>query len=424
MQATISKSKLEGTMQVPPSKSMAHRMLICAALAKGNSTIYNLDYSVDINTTATALGQLGATFSFAENSAVVTGTGGIFSTPSASINCQESGSTFRLILPLFAMLGTPISFTGAPRLLQRPHKVYYDIFTKQNLFFSQTEKEVNFAGPLQSGNYEVDGNISSQFISGLLLMLPLLKKDSTLHIRPPFESRSYVELTRQAQSIFGVHSQWQGENTLFIPGNQEYIAANPTVEGDWSQAIVPAVLGSILGNISAKGLNANSTQGDRITLDILQRSDIQFYWKGDTLIFLPNAQKPTAPVEIDMANCPDLGPVLSSFLAFCQGETTMTNAGRLRIKESDRIAAMESELKKLGVQAHSTQDTFTIKGPSVITDNQIVSGHNDHRIVMALAVIALVANKNITITDAQAVNKSWPSFFEDLQKIGAQVELS
>lgn len=423
MEAIISPSKLQGTMQVPPSKSMAHRMLICAALANGVSKISNLDYSVDIKATANAMQQLGAQFTLEENSATIKGTGAHLSLPSTEVDCKESGSTFRLILPIFAMLGQPVSFIGSPRLLERPHKIYADIFANQNLLFTQTNKSLTFAGPLKSGNYKIDGNVSSQFISGLLFALPLLAEDSTLEITAPFESRSYVELTRQAQSIFGVQSQWQGENTLFIPGAQQYTAADATVEGDWSQAIVPIVLGSMLGNISAGGLNPNSTQGDRAMLEVLQKSHTTFSWQEGALTFLPTAQEPIAVAEIDMANCPDLGPVLSTFASFCQGKTTLTNAGRLRIKESDRIAAMEEELAKLGVVVSSTKDTFSITGPAQIKDNQTVSAHNDHRIAMALAVAALVARKTITITDAQSVSKSWPSFFEDLQKLGAKVEI-
>lgn len=423
MEATIYKSKLHGTMQVPPSKSMAHRMLICAALASGVSKISNLDYSVDIKATASAMQQLGAQFIFGDNFATVTGTGANLKAPATAVDCKESGSTFRLILPIFAMLGEPVSFVGSPRLLERPHKIYADIFASQNLPFTQTDKSLTFSGPLQSGYYKIDGNVSSQFISGLLFALPLLAADSTLEITAPFESRSYVELTRQAQNIFGVQSQWKGENTLFIPGGQQYTAADATVEGDWSQAIVPIALGSTLGNVSAKGLNPNSTQGDRAILEILQKSHVTYSWQQDILTFLPTSQNPIAVSEIDMANCPDLGPVLSTFAAFCAGQTTLVNAGRLRIKESDRIAAMEQELAKLGVLVSSTKDTFTITGPTDIEGGQTVCGHNDHRIVMALAVAALVAGKTITITDAQSVAKSWPSFFEDLQKIGAKVEM-
>lgn len=423
MDATIFPSKLHGTMQVPPSKSMAHRMLICAALADGVSKINNLDYSVDIKATASAMQQLGAQFVLEENSATITGTGANFSVPTTEVDCKESGSTFRLILPIFAMLGEPVSFVGSPRLLERPHKIYADIFAEQNLPFTHTNKSLTFAGPLQSGCYKIDGNVSSQFISGLLFALPLLAEDSTLEIVAPFESRSYVELTRQAQDIFGVQSHWKGENTLFIPGSQRYIAADATVEGDWSQAIVPIALGSLLGNISASGLNPNSTQGDRAMLEILQKSHTTYSWQQDTLTFLPTPQLPAAVSEIDMANCPDLGPVLSAFAAFCKGKTTLVNAGRLRIKESDRIAAMEQELAKLGVTVSSTEDTFSILGPAKINDNQTVSAHNDHRIAMALAVTALVAGKTITITDAQSVSKSWPNFFKDLQKLGAKVEM-
>ncbi|MDL2323819.1 3-phosphoshikimate 1-carboxyvinyltransferase [Ruminococcaceae bacterium OttesenSCG-928-A16] len=424
MDAIILPSKLGGTLQVPPSKSMAHRLLICAALARGTSQVQNLSYSVDITATATAMAQLGAQLNTSAGTATVTGTGGHFAPPTKAVNCHESGSTLRLLIPVFSLLGKPVKFTGAARLFQRPHAVYANIFKNQNLPFTQTETSLEIQGPLQSGHYSLAGNVSSQFISGLLFALPLLQGNSTLTIAPPFESRSYVLLTQQAQSLFGVQSNWLNKNTLHIPGGQQYNATHCTVEGDWSQAAVPAVLGAVLGGVSVAGLSQTSAQGDKAILDILQRCGAAAQWQNGLLTLTPPPGGLCTPSDIDMADCPDLGPIVSTLGLFCRGTTRLVNAGRLRIKESDRIAAMQTELNKLGGALTSTQSTLTIPGPAKLTATQPAAAHTDHRIVMALTAAALMAGMPLTIAGAEAITKSWPSFFKDLQTIGAKVELT
>lgn len=425
MIAFIQPSKLAGTMQVPPSKSMAHRLLICAALAGGTSVVQNLSNSVDISATTQALMQLGAQITTVQNapSAAITGTGGHFSLPRAAVNCQESGSTLRLLIPLFSLLGQPVQFTGAKRLFQRPHSVYAEIFAKQNLLFSQSETSLTIQGPLKSGEYSLAGNVSSQFISGLLFALPLLPQASTLNIAPPFESRSYVELTRHAQSLFGVHSRWQNSHTLHIPGGQQYIPAHCTVEGDWSQAAVPAVLGALLGGISVAGLSPTSPQGDKAILEFLARCGATITWQDGLLALAPPAAGLAAPGDIDMADCPDLGPMLTALAMFCHGTTRLVNAARLRIKESDRIATVETEFAALGANLSSTADTLTIHGPAHLLPGKTAHSHNDHRVVMALTAAALAGDIPLAIEGAEAITKSWPGFFEDLQTIGAKVVL-
>lgn len=422
MIAQITPSTLTGTWQVPPSKSMAHRLLICAALANGTSHISHLDYSIDIKTTIGAMRQLGADITTHADSAVVQGIGGKFSTPSSAVYCAESGSTFRFIIPLFSLLSEPVTFTGAPRLFQRPLTAYQQIFAQQGLPFAMDEEQLTLQGPLRSGQYTLAGDVSSQFISGLLFTLPLLNGDSTITITPPFESRSYVELTRSAQSLFGVQSEWLDDYTLRISGAQHYTAKDFSVEGDWSQAAVPAVLAALGENITVKGLSSASVQGDRVILSILEQCGAVAKWDDDSFTLKPPSTGLIAPKTIDLADCPDLGPILCALALFCKGTTRIINAGRLRIKESDRIQSVVEEFTKLGAVIATTQDSISITGGSLL-GGVVTQSHNDHRIVMALSAIAIGAKLPLQIDGAEAIRKSWPSYFDELQALGAQVNL-
>lgn len=422
MRATLYKSSLNGVMQVPPSKSMAHRLLICAALAQGTSRVNNLQPSQDILVTQQILRNLGAEVTVTDGRAVVKG--GVFppAQPKEPLLCGESGSTLRFIIPLASFCSQPVRLTGAPRLFARPLKPYADIFAGQNKQFMPDETGLTLQGPLQAGVFELPGNVSSQFISGLLFVLPLLPQSSSIRLTPPVESRSYIELTRQAQALFGVQSNWKTENELHIPGGQQYTAANTRVEGDWSQAVVPAVLGAVCGNVAVQGLLQNSAQGDRILQDIMRHSGAQVLWQKDVCTTSYPPAGSLMARQIDLADCPDLAPVLSAFAVFCKGTTRFVNAGRLRIKESDRIAAMQQELQKMGVTVHAGEDWYEVEGTPHLQDNALVEGHNDHRIVMALAVAALCGGVQLSIQGAEAVNKSWPTFFEDITALGAKVK--
>lgn len=423
MRAELYKSRLNGIMQVPPSKSMAHRLLICAALAEGTSRIHNLQPSQDILVTQGVLRSLGAEITEENGGATVKGMGFPPACPVRSLECGESGSTLRFAIPLASFCAQPVRLTGARRLFARPLKPYADIFTRQNLVFESDEAGVSLQGPLRAGLFELAGNVSSQFISGLLFVLPLLKQESRIRLLPPVESRSYIELTRQAQALFGVTSNWIDEHELHIPGNQQYMPVDASVEGDWSQAVVPAVLGAVGGHVAMRGLLQNSAQGDRVVQDIMCRSGADVLWEQDLCRVLPPVSGFLAARQIDLADCPDLAPVLSSFAAFCHGTTRFVNAGRLRIKESDRIASMQCELQKMGITVRAGEDWYEVDGPARIKENTILDGHNDHRVVMALAVAALCSGVRVTIAGAQAVSKSWPGFFADIKALGAEVVL-
>ena len=420
MLVTISPpARIGGTVSAPPSKSMAHRAVLCSALAKGTSHIENLEFSKDISATLAAAGQLCARVESGPADVLVEGLGH-FRPVFGPVDCCESGSTLRFLIPLASLTGQSITFVGRGRLMERPQSVYETLYREQNLHFEQANGQLTVAGSLRSGEYTLAGNVSSQFISGLLFALPLLAGDSTLHLIPPVESRSYIEMTRAAQAAFGVTSHWLDDTTLCIPGGQQYHPRDYIVEGDYSQAAFLAVLGAVKGGITLTGLAAETLQGDAAILDILRRCGAKFTRTEAGLVF---EQAPLHGVDIDLADCPDLGPVLMVLGLLCEGTTVIRNAERLRIKESDRIAAMEAELQACGGVLSSEGGTITVQGckPRLHAPEAPLSGHNDHRVVMSLTVLALAADIPLAINEAEAVQKSWPHFFDALKPLGVEV---
>ena len=412
-------ARIGGTVSAPPSKSMAHRAVLCSALAKGTSHIENLEFSKDISATLAAAGQLCARVESGPADVLVEGLGH-FRPVFGPVDCCESGSTLRFLIPLASLTGQSITFVGRGRLMERPQSVYETLYREQNLHFEQANGQLTVAGSLRSGEYTLAGNVSSQFISGLLFALPLLAGDSTLHLVPPVESRSYIEMTRAAQAAFGVTSHWLDDTTLCIPGGQQYHPRDYIVEGDYSQAAFLAVLGAVKGGITLTGLAAETLQGDAAILDILRRCGAKFTRTEAGLVF---EQAPLHGVDIDLADCPDLGPVLMVLGLLCEGTTVIRNAERLRIKESDRIAAMEAELRACGGVLSSEGGTITVQGckPRLHAPEAPLSGHNDHRVVMSLTVLALAADIPLAINEAEAVQKSWPHFFDALKPLGVEV---
>lgn len=414
MLARIQPSRLQGSVTVPPSKSMAHRALLCAGLAAGTTQIQGILPSQDMEATCRALTALGASIVRQGSLARVQGVAGRPKAPQGPVDCGESGSTLRFLIPAFALASAPARLTGRGRLPQRPLGPYGAIFHGQGLPFTQDETGVSFQGPLAPGDYGLPGDVSSQFISGLLFALPLLPGDSHIRIQPPFESRGYVNMTLQVMDAFGVRASFVDGLTLHVPGNQLFTAppAPFLVEGDDSQAAFFLTLDAILGDVSVAGLSLRSIQGDRVMGEILARCG-----------HVPGQPpRPLAPFVADLGDCPDLGPILMTLGLFCQGESRLLNAGRLRLKESDRGTAMAQELSKLGGQASLAGDEIRIR-QSKLRPGPALSSHGDHRIAMALAVAALGARIPADIQGAEAVEKSYPDFWKDLARLGARVEL-
>ncbi len=420
MIAVLHPGRVSGCAATPPSKSIAHRALLCAGLARGLSRVRNLDLSQDVKATLGAVSGIGAKVTVRGSRADIVGKGGL-GTLTRPVDCNESGSTLRFLIPLLSLTGQRVEFTGKAQLFQRPLGVYRKIFEEQKLLFACSDRGLTVQGRLAPGSYQIPGNVSSQFITGLMLALPLLEKPSTIRVVPPFESRPYVEMTRRVLQEFGVQVTWDArdENLLHIPAPQYYHNRDWTVEGDYSQAAFFAVLGAVCGGVSVQGLSPDSSQGDRVILDILARCGARFTRQGDTVEFEKSSLTAT---RIDLAQCPDLGPVLMVLGLFCSGTTEICNAGRLRMKESDRIAAMQQELAKFGAQMRVEEDTVYITGGPLQKPQEPLSGHNDHRVVMSLAAAAVAAGCDVSISGAEAVEKSWPRFFEVLRALGTDVQ--
>ena len=402
MRVTIEKGKASGRVKAPPSKSMAHRFLICAALAKGKSVIHGLSDCEDVLATIDCLSALGVPVTLDGDCATGEGIDITKAVPSEALNCRESGSTMRFLIPLCLMCEKNTMLTGAASLLRRPMSIYESLAKEKGFTFSQDEHSVMVRGPLKSGDFRVAGNISSQFISGLLFALPLADGDSTISIIPPLESRSYIELTLSALREFGIKAGWRDDHTLFIKGNQSYIPTETEVEGDYSGAAFFAALGALGCDVVVDGLRENSIQGDRV------------YSR-----YFEMLRKGTPTIHI--GDCPDLGPVLFAVAAAKYGGV-FTGTSRLRIKESDRAAAMASELLKFGASVTVQEDDVVVYPADFHAPSDILCGHNDHRIVMSLAILLTLTGGSID--GAEAVAKSLPGFFDVLSSLGIAVSTS
>lgn len=420
MQVFIRKGEnKDSVVQIPTSKSLSHRALLAASLHDGISVIEDLVQNKDTEATIRVLKNLGASIETQGNKTIVQGIHSLDTEVKEVLDCGESGSTLRFMIPLFGLMNKEISFTGHGRLMDRPQDVYEKIFCDQGLKFEKDGQILKIQGPLKSGTYEIAGNISSQFITGLLFALPLLDGDSILHILPPYESKSYVLMSEDVLRKAGIEIDDQGD-TIYIKGNQKYNAIQMKIDGDDSQAAFFACLSNTKKEkITVKGMNQNSKQGDHVIVNILKNYGVNVEESETESSFMPSELK---GCEVDLQDCPDLGPVLFSLASIVKGTSTFIHASRLRIKESDRIACMEEELRKLGCNISSTEDTVVVEGIEEIKGNQILDGHNDHRIVMALSVLLSSSSVGGSISGAEAITKSYPNFFEDLEKCGVEVK--
>ena len=406
-------------VRIPGSKSMSHRALIAAALSEKDTVIRGLVENNDTAATMHCLAQLGASFEpLSDGSLFVHSIGHRAHYSRQIVDCGESGSTLRFLIPLFSLCGKEVVFTGHGKLMSRPQNVYKELFEAQGLLFRQEGDFLHIRGPLKPGRVTVRGDISSQFISGLLFALPLLNGDSELIVLPPFESRSYVGLTMDVLENAGIRFAEAGD-TIRIPGGQTYACPPYSVEGDDSQAAFFAVL-ALLGQrpVTVTNMRQESRQGDHVIVSLIEQAGGRSVPIEGGYRFEPGSRK---PFTADLADCPDLGPVLFALAAGTEGTSVFTHCARLKIKESDRIRAMQEELAKLGILLEEDGDTVRITGASSVKGGAVLDGHNDHRIVMALSVLAAAADAPVTIQGAEAVNKSYPEFFADLRTAGAEV---
>lgn len=388
-----------GRIAAPPSKSMAHRLLICAAMSEGQSTVHGISTCEDVLATLDCMTALGIKYERIGDDVTVYGKNPSELIPSSPLYCRESGSTLRFMIPIAMRSGHTAMFYGDKGLMRRPMSVYERLAEDKALTYIGDGESIVVKGPLEGGDFTLAGNISSQFISGLLFALPTAKKDSIIHITPPIESRSYIELTRSALEAFGIRTEWKDEYTIFIPGSQSFRPTEVTVEGDYSGAAFPDALNIFGGEVDIAGLNAESLQGDSV-----YRKQFESLKLG----------VPT----IHIGDCPDLGPILFAVAAAKYGGI-FTGTKRLKIKESDRASAMAEELKKFGTSVTVYDDTVVIYPVDFHAPTERLEGHNDHRIVMALSVLLTVTGGEIS--EAEAISKSYPAFFDDLISLGIGV---
>lgn len=397
MRVEILPSVARGSITAPPSKSVAHRALIAASLAEGESVLSPFSLSKDMIATMNGLTALGAEFVQEEGAVRVRGFGGKPKNLGV-LNCIESGSTLRFLIPLCLLTGETYTLEGAPRLMERPLSVYEDLCREKGFLFEKEENRLTVRGKLVPGEYTVPGNISSQFITGLLFALSLLDGDSFLHVTGTWESASYIDMTLSAMADFGVKVRRVGDG-FFIPGGGTYSSRIYEVEGDWSNAAFLLALGLFENSVAVAGVRENSLQGDRVCAAHF------------------NALTEGVPT-VDLTDCPDLAPVLFAVAAYFNGGR-FTGTRRLAIKESDRGAAMAEELAKCGVNLVLNENEILVPKATLHPPTEEICGHNDHRIVMAMSV--LLTRLGGAICGAEAVAKSYPNFFEEIKRLGIGV---
>ena len=398
MKVTITPSRASGCVLAPPSKSMAHRMLMGAGLAGGTSVVDNIELSEDIKATLGILEALGAQYKIVDRKVIMQGVGGKRLQTTQKLNCNESGSTLRFFIPLLLSGGEKAEFTGAKRLFERPLGIYEEICNEQGIQFNKYETGLTVEGQLQAGHFKVQGNISSQFITGLLFALPLLEEDSALEVLPPVESRAYIDMTLEALETFGIQVKEEG-NTFYIAGKQTYQAKDVTVEGDYSNAAFLDAFNLIGGSVKVTGLREDTLQGDKV---------YQTYYE---------VLKEEEPM-MDISECPDLGPILMGMAAAGHG-ARFTGTRRLRIKESDRGAVMAEELAKFGIRVDVMENEIVVHKGTLTRPSESLDSHNDHRIAMTMATLCTITGG--TIDGAESVRKSFPNYYNVIQQLGINV---
>lgn len=406
MNITITPAKLHGKITPPPSKSQAHRLIIAAALAKGESVISNVAYSQDIEATIRCMEELGARFTRDGSTLTIQGMSANAMSPMRRLahphlDCGESGSTLRFLIPVALAVRGGAVFTGHGRLMERPLQPYFDLFDEKGIFYELKDGALTVSGQLTPGEYRLPGHISSQFFTGLMFALPLLAGDSNIVLTSPLESGDYVEMTREAMKSAGVRT-----HAGHIPGNQTYGPVRETVEADWSQAGFYYAAHGLGNDVMIMGLNPVSTQGDTQIVPL----------------YLELCSSDEEVVQ-DVSQCPDLFPELALLAAMREGKSTHIGGGaRLRIKESDRISAVVDVLRTFGLTVEEYQDGISLVGVKELKGGVTIDCHNDHRIAMMSAIAATRATGPVTLVGAECVAKSYPNFWEDYEMLGGNIQ--
>ena len=442
MDVRITPKKLSGTVTPPPSKSQAHRLLIAATLGTGVSTVRDVAMSQDVEATLRCLTALGGHWKeTAPGTLEITGIGGRRCTGEdlPRLDCGESGSTLRFLIPIALAAAGGGVFTGRGRLMERPQGPYFDLFREKGIFFEQKDGVLTVRGRLTPGEYRLAGNVSSQFFTGLLFALPLLEGDSVLIPTTRLESVGYINMTREATELAGVRTQWREGSALFIPGNQRCRSFDATVEADWSQAAFWYAAQGLGNAVTIAGLNPKSIQGDRVMASFaemlrgepLHGVTAPIWGPASAAPARPDRQIPARPgwstpcvgsVSLPLTHCPDLAPPLAAWGALLNGDLYLKDAGRLRIKESDRLATITAALRALGADVTEEPERLIITGkPSLPGGTVDCAG--DHRIAMMAAIAATGGTGPVTLLGAECVKKSYPDFWEVYQSLGGEIHV-
>lgn len=408
MNITIQPTLLNGGITPPPSKSQAHRAVIAAALSGGVSTLGNLTPSQDIAATLACMAAMGTGVERMQDAVKIHGLG--HSIPQTDgllpcFDCGESGSTLRFLVPVaLAVVGGGV-FTGRGRLMERPQQPYFELFEEKGISYTQKDGALTVQGQLKPGVYKLPGNVSSQFVTGLLYALPLLEGDSEIRLTTALESEGYVDMTLEVLEQFGIRVTRQ-EKGFLVPGGQKYQNRDMDIENDWSQAAFWYAARALGSNVDILGMDETSRQGDKCIAEqceLLARG-------GD--------------IMLDVSQCPDLVPALAAMAAVRQGTTRIVNAARLRIKESDRLAAVTQVLNAMGGDVAEQPDGLTIVGKERLVGGVEIDSQNDHRIAMMAAIAATRCQLPVTVVDAHCVAKSYPTFWEDYEALGGKIDRS
>ena len=418
MRVIITPNKLKGDVVIPPSKSLSHRAIIAAGLARGESKISNIIYSKDILATISAMRSLGVEIKEFDDYLIIKGNK--LKRVNDVIDANESGSTIRFIIPIALTVDEKITFVGHNNLVNRPLDTFFEIFDNQNIKYEKEDKYLPLTvySGIKPGEFNIRGDVSSQFITGLLYALPLLNGDSIINITTDLESKGYIDLTLDVLKMFGVNVINENYKKFIVKGNQEYIAHDYVVEGDYSQSAFFLVADMLGADIKIKGLNRNSKQGDKKILDDITSFGGNIFYDGECDVYA-RTNKPCG-TQIDFSQSPDLGPALSVLAALSKGRTEFVNAERLRLKECDRISSVVEELEKLGAKVIETEDGMIFEGVERFK-GAVLDSHNDHRLAMAFAMASLKCDGEITILNAECVTKSYPDFFKVFESLGGIV---